>query len=178
MLSTAHCSLALNRGLRRSTWQVRELLSPPEDRVEGVCGCLIAEMSTTAWVGWRCWSRVSVSSGCLAAQIQRHTESTRLPGPLAGVSAPHTRRLIPWVPRKCMTDVGSLALSSPAETCAGVWGLVLRVWVPAHSPNSGEAAPEARPAGGALRPRLIGECTASREASLLGGRGGSKSPSS
>ena len=31
----------------------------------------------------------------------------------------------------------------------------------AHSPNSGEAAPEARPAGGALRPRLIGECTAS-----------------
>ena len=47
-----------------------------------------------------------------------------------------------------------------------------------HSPNSGEAAPEARPAGGALRPRLIGECTASREASLLGGRGGSKSPSS
>ena len=33
-------------------------------------------------------------------------------------------------------------------------------------------------AGGALRPRPIGECTASREASLLGGRGGSKSPSS
>ena len=71
------------------------------------------------------------------------------------------------MPRKCMTDVGSLALSSPAETCAGGWGLILRVWVPAHSPNSGEAAPEARPAGGALRPRLMGECTASREASLL-----------
>ena len=76
-----------------------------------------------------------------------------------------------------MTDVGSLALSSPAETCAGDWGLILRVWVSNHSPNSGEAAPEARPAGGALRPRLIGECTTSREASLLGGRGGSQSTS-
>ena len=51
MLSTAHSSLALNRGLRRSTWQVRELLSPPEDRVEGVCGCLTAEILTAAW-GW------------------------------------------------------------------------------------------------------------------------------
>ena len=30
------------------------------------------------------------------------------------------------------------------------------IWVPAHSLNSGEAAPEARPAGGALRARLIG----------------------
>ena len=28
------------------------------------------------------------SSGCLAAQIQRRTESTRLPGPLAGVFSP------------------------------------------------------------------------------------------
>ena len=44
------------------------------------------------------------------------------------------------MPRKCVRDVGSLALSSPAETCAGVWGLILRVWVPAHSPNSGEAS--------------------------------------
>ena len=77
-----------------------------------------------------------------------------------------------------MTDVGSLALSSPAETCAGVWGLILRVWVPAHSPSSGEAAPEARPAGGALRARLLGESTASREASLLGGKGGSPAPCS
>ena len=81
------------------------------------------------------------------------------------------------MPRKCMTDVGSLALSSPAETCAGGWGLILRVWVPGHSPNSGEAAPEARPAGGALRARLLGESTASREASLLGGKGGSPDPS-
>ena len=118
------------------------------------------------------------SSGCLAAQTQRRTESTRLPGPGLGSAAPHTQRLTPWAPSKCTTDVGSLALSSPAETCAGGWGLILRVWVPAHSPNSGEAAPEARPAGGALRPRLIGECTASREASLLGGRGGSPAPSS
>ena len=77
-----------------------------------------------------------------------------------------------------MTNVVSLALSSLAETFAGCWSLILHVCVPAHSPNSGETAPEARPAGGALRPRLIGECTASREASLLGGRGGSKSPSS
>ena len=30
-------------------------------------------------------------------------------GPWLGFSAPHTRRLIPWVPRKCMTDVWLLA---------------------------------------------------------------------
>ena len=99
-------------------------------------------------------------------------------GPWQASSAPENQRLSPWVPREYMTDVGSLALSSPAETCAGGWGLILRVWVPAHSTSSGEAAPEARPAGGALRPRLIGECRASREASLLGGRGGSPAPSS
>ena len=98
-------------------------------------------------------------------------------GSWPGSSAPHTWRLIPWAPRKCMTDVGSLALSSPAETCAGGWGLILRVWVPAHSLNSGEAAPEARPAGGALRARLIGESTASSVASLLGRRGGSRAQS-
>ena len=34
------------------------------------------------------------------------------------------------------------------------------------------------PLGGIAGPRLIGECTASREASLLGGRGGSPAPSS
>ena len=66
-------------------------------------------------------------------------------------------------------QVGEAQSASPAETCAGVWGLILRVWFPAHSPNSGEAAPEARPAGGALRARLIGESTASSVASLLGG---------
>ena len=118
------------------------------------------------------------SSGCMDAQISATRRAPGSQGPWLGFSAPHTRKLIPWVPRKCMTDVGSLALSSPAETCAGGWGLILRVWVPAHSPKSGEAAPEARPAGGALRPRLIGECTASREASLLGERGGSPAPSS
>lgn len=32
-------------------WQVRECLSPLQDRVEGVCGCLTAEMPTAAW-GW------------------------------------------------------------------------------------------------------------------------------
>ena len=97
--------------------------------------------------------------------------------PWLGFAAPHSQRLTPWVPRKCVRDVGSLALSSPAETCAGGWGLILRVWVPAHSLNSGEAAPEARPAGGALRARLIGESTASSVASLLGRRGGSRAQS-
>ena len=116
-----------------------------------------------------------------AAWPPRLSAARRAPGfqgPWLGSAALHTRRLTPWAPSKCMTDVGSLALSSPAETCAGGSGLILRVWVPAHSPNSGEAAPEARPAGGALRPRLIGECTTSREASPLGGRGGSPAPSS
>ena len=118
------------------------------------------------------------SSGCLAAQTQHRTESTRLPGPWLGSAAPKTRKLTPWAPSKCMTDVDSLALSSPAQTCAGGSGLILRVWVPAHSPNSVEIAPEARPAGGDLCPHLIGECTASREVRLLGGRGGSTAPSS
>ena len=59
------------------------------------------------------------SSGCLAAQIQRLTESNRLPGPLAGVFSPARTEADSWAPRQCMTDVGSLALSSPAETC--VW---------------------------------------------------------
>ena len=112
--------------------------------------------------------------GRLESAPHREHQAPRAPG---WGFQPHTRRLIPWVPRKCMTDVGSLALSSPAETCAGVWGLILRVWVPAHSPNSGEAAPEARPAGGALRARLIGESTASSVASLLGRRGGSRDQS-
>ena len=111
----------------------------------------------------------------------RLSAARRVPGSQGsspGSSAPHTWRLIPWAPRECMTDVGSLALFSLAETCASRWSLILHVCVPAHSPNSGEAAPEARPAGGALSPCLIGECTASREASLHGGRGGSPAPSS
>ena len=87
--------------------------------------------------------------------------------------AAHTRRLSPWVHSKCLTDVGSLALSTPAERCEGGLGLPLRVWAPAHSPSSGEAAPEPRPPGGAWRPRLETECTACGEASLLGGRPGS-----
>ena len=117
-------------------------------------------------------------SGSLAAQTKLRTGAPGSKGPWLGFASPHSQRLTPWVPRKCVRDVGSLALSSPAETCAGGWGLILRVWVPAHSPNSGEAAPEARPAGGALRARLLGESTASREASLLGGKGGSPAPSS
>ena len=110
----------------------------------------------------------------------RQSSARRAPGPKGpwrGFASPHCQRLTPWVPRECVRDVGSLALSSPAETCAGGWGLILRVWVPSHSPNSGEAAPEARPAGGALRARLIGESTASSVASLLGRKGGSRAQS-
>ena len=118
------------------------------------------------------------SSGCLAAQIQRHTESTRLPGPLAGVFSPAHTEADSLGAQKVYDRRRFPSTLLPAETCAGGWGLILRVWVPAHSPNSGEAAPEARPAGGALRARLLGESTASREASLLGGKGGSPAPSS
>ena len=107
-------------------------------------------------------------SGCWAAQTQRRTENTGLPGPLAGVWSPGQPKAVSVCARECMTDVGSLALSSPAETCAGFRGLILRVWVPAHSTSSWEAAPEARSAGGALRPRLIGEGRASREGASSG----------
>ena len=69
-------------------------------------------------------------SGCLAAQTQRRKKAPGSKGPWLGFAAPHTQRLTPWVPRKCVTDVGSLALSSPAETCAGGWALTLPVWVP------------------------------------------------
>ena len=47
-------------------------------------------------------------------------------GPWRGSAAPHTRRLTPWAPSSCLTHVASLALSSPAETCAAGWGLPLR----------------------------------------------------
>ena len=85
------------------------------------------------------------SAGILERLLGRPDSSPhgelRLPGPWLGSAALHTRRLTPWAPSKCMTDVGSLALSSPAETCAGNSGLILRVWVPAHNPNSVETAP-------------------------------------
>jgi len=64
-------------------------------------------------------------------------------------------------------------LFSPAELCAGCWGLPLRVWVPAHNPSSGEVTPEPRPAGGEVWLRLEAECTGQVEGSLLRGRGGS-----
>ena len=78
-------------------------------------------------------------------------------GPLLGSAAPHTRRLTPWAPSSCLTHVACLALSSPAETCTAGWGLPLRAWAPAHSPSSGQAAPEPRPAGGAECPHLEAE---------------------
>ena len=78
-------------------------------------------------------------------------------GPWLLSAAPHSRRLTPWAPSSCLTHVASLALSSPAETCAAGWGLPLRAWASAHSPSSGQAAPEPRPAGGAERPHLEAE---------------------
>ena len=108
------------------------------------------------------------SSRCWPPRLSTSQRAPGSQGPWLGSAAAHTRRLTPWEPSKCMTDVGSLALSSPAETCAGGSGLFLHVWVPAHKPNSMETAPESKPAGGALCPCLIGECTASREVRLLG----------
>ena len=110
----------------------------------------------------------SSSSGCWPPRLSASRRAPGSQGPWLGSAAAHTQRLTPWEPSKCMTDVGFLALSSPAETCAGGSGLILRVWVPAHNPNSVETAPESKPAGGALSPRLNSECTASREVRLLG----------
>ena len=78
-----------------------------------------------------------------------------------------------WSPIICLKYIGSLMLFSPAELCAGCWGLPLRVWVPAHNPSSGEVTPEPRPAGGEVWLRLEAECTGQVEGSLLRGRGGS-----
>ena len=105
------------------------------------------------------------------AWLPRLSAARRAPGsqgPWLDSAALNNQSLSLWVPRECMTDIGSLALSSPAETCAGGWGLIQGVWVPAHSTSSWEAAPEARSAGGALRPRLIGEGRASREGASSG----------
>ena len=76
--------------------------------------------------------------GCLAEQTQRCTECTRLPGSLVGSAAPHTRRLTPWVPSRCLTHVASLALSSPAEMCAAGWDLPLRAGLPPTAPAQGK----------------------------------------
>ena len=78
-----------------------------------------------------------------------------------------------WSPIICLKYIGSLMLFSPAELCAGCWGLPLRVWVPAHNPSSGEVTPEPRPAGGEVWLRLEAECTGQVEGSLLRGRGDS-----
>ena len=113
------------------------------------------------------------SSRCLAAQTQRCTECTRLPGSLAGVCSPthpeadslgaqqlpHTRSF----PSALLPSRDVCSWLGPAPACLGS----------AHSPSSGQAAPEPRPAGGAERPHLEAECTAGREANLLEGRRGS-----
>ena len=115
--------------------------------------------------------REGASSRCVAAQTQRCTECTRLPGSLgawctpctrlpgslAGVCSPTHPEADSLAPSSCLTHVASLALSSPAETCAAGWGLPLRAWAPAHSPSSGQAAPELRHSGGAERPHLEAE---------------------
>ena len=116
-------------------------------------------------------------SGCLAAQTQRRTESTRFQGPLAEVCSP-AHPEADSVGAQKVYDRGrfpSTLLPSrdmcrwlgPDPACLGS----------RPQPNSGEAAPEARPSGGALRARLIGESTASSIASLLGRRGGSRAQS-
>ena len=148
-------------------------------RAQGLVGCTLPRAPAVRALSEGSEGKSRYPSA--VAWLPRLSAARRTPGskgPWLGFAAPHTQRLTPWVPRKCVTDVASLALSSPAETCAGGWSLILRVWVLTRFPNSSEAAPEARPAGGALRPRLIGECTASRDARLLGGRGGSPAPSS
>ena len=58
------------------------------------------------------------SSGCLAAQTQRRTECTRLPGPRAVVCSPANPEADSLGLSSCLTHVDSLALSSPAGTCA------------------------------------------------------------
>ena len=78
------------------------------------------------------------SSGCLAAMTQHSTECTRLPGPLAGVQAPHTRRLTPWAPSSCLTHVAFLALSPPAETFAAGWLLSCVPGLPPTAPAQGK----------------------------------------
>ena len=92
--------------------------------------------------------------GCLVAQTQPRTKNRTSQGHWLGSPARHTWRLTPWAPGSCLTHVASLALSSPAETCAAGWGLPLRAWALAHSPSSGQATPEPRPAGGAELPAL------------------------
>ena len=112
------------------------------------------------------------SAGILERLLGRPDSSPhgelRLPGPLAGVCSPAHQEADSMGAQQVHDRRSSLALSSPAETCAGGSGLILRVWVPAHNPNSVETAPEAKPTGGALCLLLIGECTASREVRLLG----------
>ena len=113
------------------------------------------------------------SSGCWPPRLSAARSAPGSQGPWLGSAAQNTWRLTPWLPSSCLTHVASLALSSPAETCAAVWGLPLRVLTPAHSPSSGQAAPEPGPAGGTDLPRLEAEGRAFKVASLLEGRRGS-----
>ncbi|XP_060264733.1 uncharacterized protein LOC132659108 [Ovis aries] len=94
------------------------------------------------------------------------------PRALAGVCSPAHPEADSWGAQQLPHTRSFLALSSPAETCAAGWGLPLRAWAPAHSPSSGQAAPEPRPAGGRAPPPGS-RVNSWREASLLEGRRGS-----
>ena len=80
---------------------------------------------------------------CLGVKTQRHTESTRLSGPLGGVCS-HTPEAhsVGAKPGPDRRRFPSSLLPSPDRS--GGLSLTLRVWAPAHSPSSGEAAPEPR----------------------------------
>ena len=93
-------------------------------------------------------------------------------GPWVGDAAPHPE-CSSCGPRKCLADLGSLELSSRAETCGPGSGLPLCVWASSHSLSAGEPAPEQRAPGSAFRPGLEAQFTAHRQASLLWGRRGS-----
>ena len=97
------------------------------------------------------------SSGCLAAQTQRSTECTRKPGPLAGVCSPaHPEADSLGSQQLPHTRSFPSALLPSRDVCSWL-GPPLRAWAPAHSPSSGQVAPERRPARVAERPHLEAE---------------------
>ena len=117
------------------------------------------------------------SSGCLAAQTQRLTKSTRVPGPLAGVCSPPHLEADSVGAQQVYDRCRFPSTLLPSRDMCRCFGPDPACLSSRPQPKLTEADPEARPAGGALLPRLIYECTDSREASLLGGRGGSPAPS-
>ena len=108
-------------------------------RAQGLLGCTLTRAPVVRALSEGSEGQKQGSfCGCFAAQTQRHTESTRFQGPLARICSPAHTQATPWVPRKCVTDVGSPPLSSPAETCAGGWGLTLVSGFPPTAPTQGK----------------------------------------